>query len=41
VTIAAFEMTLRELGQEIELGAGVAAAQGVFLEAGVPLATPA
>ena len=41
VTIAAFEMTLRELGQEIELGAGVAAAQGVFLEAGVPLAAPA
>jgi aspartate aminotransferase-like enzyme len=41
VTIAAFEMTLRELGQEIELGAGVAAAQDVFLEAGVPLATPA
>jgi serine---pyruvate transaminase len=41
VTIAAFEMTLRELGHEIELGAGVAAAQRVFLEAGVPLATPA
>jgi aspartate aminotransferase-like enzyme len=35
VTIAAFEMTLRELGHEVELGAGVAAAQRVFLEAGV------
>src|SRR5918996_1634286 len=41
VTIAAFEMTLRELGHELELGAGVAAAQRVFLEAGVPLAAPA
>jgi serine---pyruvate transaminase len=41
VTIAAFEMTLRELGHEVELGAGVAAAQRIFLEAGVPLATPA
>jgi aspartate aminotransferase-like enzyme len=41
VTIAAFEMTLRELGHEVELGAGVAAAQRVFLEAGVPLAAPA
>jgi serine---pyruvate transaminase len=41
VTIAAFEMTLRELGYEVELGAGVAAAQRVFLEAGVPLAAPA
>jgi serine---pyruvate transaminase len=41
VTIAAFEMTLRELGHEVELGTGVAAAQRVFLEAGVPLATPA
>ena len=37
-TIAGFEMTLRELGHEVELGAGVAAAQGVFLEAGVPVA---
>jgi serine---pyruvate transaminase len=41
VTIAAFEMTLRELGHELELGAGVSAAQRVFLEAGVPLAAPA
>jgi serine---pyruvate transaminase len=37
VTVAALEMTLRELGHEIELGAGVAAAQRV-LEAGVPVA---
>jgi len=36
VTIAAFEMTLRGLGHEVELGAGVAAAQRVFMEAGVP-----
>jgi serine---pyruvate transaminase len=41
VTIAAFEMTLRELGHDVELGAGVGAAQRVFLEAGVPLAAPA
>ena len=37
-TFAAFEMTLRELGHDVELGAGVGAAQGVFLEAGVPVA---
>jgi aspartate aminotransferase-like enzyme len=36
VTLAALEMTLRQLGHEVELGAGVAAAQRVFLEAGVP-----
>ena len=41
VTMSAFEMTLRELGHEVELGTGVAAAQRVFLEAGVPLAAPA
>ena len=41
VTISAFEMTLRELGHDVELGTGVAAAQRVFLEAGVPLAAPA
>ena len=35
------EMTLRELGHDLELGAGVAAAQRVFLEAGVPVAAPA
>jgi aspartate aminotransferase-like enzyme len=40
-TVAAFEMTLRELGQPVELGSGVGAAQGVFLEAGVPVAAPA
>jgi serine---pyruvate transaminase len=41
VTIAALEMTLRELGHHVELGAGVGAAQRAFLEAGVPLAAPA
>ena len=40
-TIAAFEMTLRELGHEVELGTGVAAAQRVFSEAGVPVAASA
>jgi aspartate aminotransferase-like enzyme len=40
-TISAFEMTLRELGHDAELGAGVAAAQRVFLEAGVPVAASA
>jgi hypothetical protein len=34
-------MTLRELGHELELGTGVAAAQRSFLEAGVPLPAPA
>jgi aspartate aminotransferase-like enzyme len=37
VTISALEMTLCELGHETEPGAGVAAAQRVFLDAGVPL----
>jgi aspartate aminotransferase-like enzyme len=37
-TFSGFEMTLRELGYDLELGAGVGAAQGVFLEAGVPVA---
>jgi aspartate aminotransferase-like enzyme len=41
VTVSALEMTLRELGHDLELGAGVAAAQRVFLEAGVPVAAPA
>ena len=41
VTVAALEMTLRELGLDLELGTGVAAAQRVFLEAGVPVAAPA
>ncbi|MBA3301677.1 MAG: alanine--glyoxylate aminotransferase family protein [Thermoleophilaceae bacterium] len=37
-TVSALEMTLQELGADIELGAGVGAAQRVFLEAGVPVA---
>ena len=37
VTIAALEMTLRELGHAAEPGAGVAAAQRVFSDAGVAL----
>ncbi|HVG74698.1 MAG TPA: alanine--glyoxylate aminotransferase family protein [Thermoleophilaceae bacterium] len=37
VTISALEMTLRELGHETEPGAGVAAAQRVFSDAGVAL----
>lgn len=40
-TIAGLEMTLRELGHEVELGAGVGAAQRVFMEAGVPAGAPA
>ena len=40
VTVAALEMTLRELGHELALGAGVAAVQRV-LEAGVPAGSPA
>jgi aspartate aminotransferase-like enzyme len=40
-TFTAFEMTLRELGHDVDLGAGVGAAQAVFLEAGVPAAAPA
>jgi aspartate aminotransferase-like enzyme len=40
-SIAGLEMTLHELGHEVELGAGVGAAQGVFLEAGVAVAAPA
>jgi aspartate aminotransferase-like enzyme len=41
VTIGALELTLRELGHEVELGAGVGAAQRVFAEAGAPVAQPA
>jgi serine---pyruvate transaminase len=37
VTISALEMTLRELGHETEPGAGIAAAQRVFSDAGVAL----
>ena len=40
-TFAAFELALREAGHEVELGAGVGAAQAVFLEAGIPAAAPA
>jgi serine---pyruvate transaminase len=40
-TLAGVEMTLSELGHPLELGAGVGAAQGVFLEAGVPAASAA
>ncbi len=36
-TYSAFEMVLSELGADVELGAGVAAAQRVFLEAGLPV----
>jgi aspartate aminotransferase-like enzyme len=35
-SLAGLEMVLQQLGYEVELGAGVAAAQRVFLEAGVP-----
>ena len=37
-SLSGLEMTLRELGAEVEQGAGVGAAQQVFLDAGVPLA---
>jgi aspartate aminotransferase-like enzyme len=40
-SIAAFELTLRELGHEVELGTGVGAALRVLAEAGVPVAAPA
>jgi serine---pyruvate transaminase len=35
-SLAGLEMALQQLGHDVELGAGVAAAQRVFLEAGVP-----
>jgi aspartate aminotransferase-like enzyme len=41
ITVAGLEMTLRELGLEVELGTGVAAAQRVFGEAGVAVSSPA
>jgi serine---pyruvate transaminase len=41
IAVAALELTLRELGHELELGTGVGAAQRTFLEAGLPLPTPA
>ena len=40
-TIAALEMTLPEIGHHAELGAGVRAAQQVFVEAGQPALAPA
>jgi aspartate aminotransferase-like enzyme len=40
-TVAALEMTLSDLGHPVDLGTGVGAAQAVFLEAGVPAASPA
>ena len=40
-TIAALEMTLPEIGHDVELGAGVRAAQQVFIEAGQPALAPA
>ena len=39
--LAALEMTLRDLGADVELGAGVAAAQRTLVEAGVPAGAPA
>jgi serine---pyruvate transaminase len=39
--VAGLEMTLAQLGHELELGSGVGAAQRIFLEAGVPVASPA
>ena len=41
VSVAAIEMALRDLGADVEVGAGVAAAQRVFQEAGVPAGAPA
>jgi aspartate aminotransferase-like enzyme len=37
-SLAGLEMTLADLGADVELGAGVGAAQRTFLEAGVPVA---
>jgi aspartate aminotransferase-like enzyme len=39
--LSGLEMTLASLGLDIELGAGVGAAQRVFLEADLPVAAPA
>jgi aspartate aminotransferase-like enzyme len=41
VAVAGLELTLRELGHEVELGTGVGAAQRAFADAGVPVGTPA
>ncbi len=40
-SVAALEMSLRELGHDVELGTGVGAAQQVFSGAGVPVGAPA
>jgi aspartate aminotransferase-like enzyme len=40
VSLAGLEQALRELGADVELGAGVAGAQQVFLDAGVAVAAP-
>ncbi len=37
-SLSGLEMVLHQLGHEVEHGAGVGAAQRVFLEAGVPAA---
>ncbi len=39
--VSGLEMTLTELGHHVEQGAGVGAAQRVFLDAGVPAGAPA
>jgi aspartate aminotransferase-like enzyme len=41
LSVAAIEMALRDLGADIDVGAGVAAAQRVFQEAGVAAGAPA
>jgi aspartate aminotransferase-like enzyme len=41
VSLAAVEMALRDLGADVQAGAGVAAAQAVFQDAGVPAGSPA
>jgi serine---pyruvate transaminase len=38
--LAGLELALNELGADVELGAGVAAAQQVFAQAGVPVVAP-
>jgi aspartate aminotransferase-like enzyme len=40
-TISALEMTLRELGHDVEPGSGVGAAERVFEESGVAVGAPA
>jgi len=40
ISLAGLEQVLVELGHEVELGAGVGAAQRVFLEAGVGAVAP-